>query len=237
MIGVTFPIAFTAGLLSFFAPCVVPLLPTYVAYIFGVSTKDHAKTLEASIFYLLGFSLIFVVLGTFAGSIGSLFRSFDQPLLRIGGVILILFGLETLGIFHISLPQLGRIPTLPTVVQNITAVRSFFLGVVFSLAWTPCVGAILGSILVLASATKTAVSGATLLFIYSLGISIPFLLISLLIRRGKSKLTSLQSFVPIVKRVSGILLVAMGGLLLTDTFKYLNAWIFDLAFRLGYQIR
>jgi len=237
MVEVSLPIAFTAGLLSFFAPCVVPLLPTYVAYIFGVSTRDHAKVLSASIFYLLGFSLIFVVLGTFAGSIGSLFRSFDQPLLRIGGVILILFGLETLGVFHIALPQLGRIPTLPTVVQNITAVRSFFLGVVFSLAWTPCVGAILGSILVLASATKTAVSGATLLFVYSLGISIPFLLISFLIRRGKSKLTSLQSFVPVAKKVSGFLLVAIGVLLLTDTFKYLNAWIFDIAFRLGYQIR
>lgn len=230
-------VAFTGGLVSFFAPCVVPLLPTYVAYIFGIGVKDKAKVIEASIFYLLGFSLIFVFLGAFSASIGALLRSFDFWFIRLGGVILILFGLETLGLFYIPSPAFVSKPTVPGFVRSITALRSFFLGVIFSLVWTPCIGPILGSILLLAGSTRDALSGAFLLFIYSLGISLPFLIISIFIARSRTLLTRLTRITPVIAKIAGVLLIIMGGLLLTDTFKYLNSWIFEIAYRLGYQVR
>lgn len=230
-------VAFVGGLTSFFAPCVVPLLPTYVAYIFGVGVKDKAKIIEASIFYLLGFSLIFVFLGAFSAGIGALLRSFDFWFIRLGGIILILFGLETLGLFYIPFPAFVSRPTVPGFARSITAVRSFFLGVVFSLVWTPCIGAVLGSILLLAGSTRDAVSGAFLLFIYSLGISLPFLIVAIIISRSKLVLSRLKQLTPVISKIAGILLIIMGILLLTDTFKYLNSWIFDIAYRLGYQVR
>lgn len=237
MIELNFIVAFTGGLVSFFAPCVVPLLPTYIAYIFGVGAKDKARVIEASIFYLLGFSLIFILLGLAASAIGALLRSFDFLLAKIGGLILILFGLETLGVFYIPLPSfvtnLGAVPFT----RSITAVRSFFLGVVFSLVWTPCIGAVLGTILLLAGSTRDALSGAFLLFVYSLGISLPFLLVAVLISRSRRVFDRIKKITPIISKIASIILIIMGVLLLTDTFKYLNAWIFDIAFRLGYQIR
>lgn len=234
---INFFVAFSGGLVSFFAPCVVPLLPTYVAYIFGVGSKEKGKVVEAGIFYLLGFSLIFVFLGAFAASIGAILRSFDFWLIRLGGVILILFGLETLGLFYLPLPSFVSKPNLTGFAKGLTAVRSFLLGVVFSLIWTPCIGAVLGSILLLAGSTRDAVSGAFLLFIYSLGISLPFLVIAFIISRSNAALTGLKKITPIIAKVAGILLIAMGILLLTDTFKYLNSWLFDIAYRLGYQVR
>lgn len=239
MLEVNVLIAFIGGVISFFAPCVVPLLPTYVAYIFGVAGRTPAsagKVLEASIFYLIGFSLVFVFLGAFAGTIGGFLRSFDFWFIRIGGVILVLFGLQTLGVFHLSLPTIGRMG-VPVFIKHVTGLRSLFLGIVFSLVWTPCVGALLGSILILAASTERALYGALLLFIYSLGISLPFLIIAFLILRSSKFLTNLKSIMPIIIKASGIILIAIGLLLLTDTFKYVNSWIFDLAFRLGYSIR
>lgn len=244
--GLTLPALLTAffgGLVSFLAPCVVPLLPTYVAYIFGVSAKSpttasgQLRVIEASIFYLLGFSFIFILLGAFAASIGALLRSFDFWLIRLGGLILVLFGLEMLGLFYIPFPAVVVRPSAPTFIRSIIALRSFFLGVVFSLAWTPCIGAVLGSILLLAGSTRDALSGALLLFVYSLGISLPFLLVAVLISRSRSVLDKLKQATPVISKIAGIVLIAMGVLLLTDTFKFLNAWIFDIAFRFGYQIR
>lgn len=237
MIELNVFVAFAGGLVSFFAPCVVPLLPTYVAYIFGVGVKDKARALEASIFYLLGFSLIFVFLGGFAASVGALLRSSDLLLIRIGGVILILFGLETLGLFYIPFPPFISKLGVPSLLPKLTALRSFFLGIVFSLVWTPCVGPILGSILLLAGSTQDVLSGAFLLFIYSLGISLPFLLVAILIAQSQAVLHRIKQVTPFIAKISGILLVAMGILLLTDTFKYLNSWIFEIAFKFGYQIR
>lgn len=237
MIELNIFVAFIGGLVSFFAPCVVSLLPTYIAYIFGIASKDKTRILEASIFYLLGFSLIFVFLGAFAASIGALLRSFDFWFIRLGGIILILFGLETLGLFHIPFPVLVKNPAMPFFVHGITALRSFFLGVVFSLFWTPCIGAILGSILILAGSTRDAFTGAFLLFVYSLGISLPFLLIAIFIARSKTLVTRLTRITSVVARITGIMLIVVGVLLLTDTFKYLNSWIFDIAFGLGYQVR
>ncbi|MBI2066357.1 sulfite exporter TauE/SafE family protein, partial [Candidatus Woesebacteria bacterium] len=180
---ITLPIAFGAGVISFFAPCVIPLLPAYVSYVTGVSLKDlelygykpyFKKLLISSIFYILGFSIVFVLLGTAAATIGMSLRRYDFLIQRIGGLVIFLLGLEFAGILNLPFLARQRQFALPSWTQNLGYLRTFFVGVVFATAWTPCVGAVLGSILALAAVSGTASVGASLLFVYSLGISVPF---------------------------------------------------------------
>jgi cytochrome c-type biogenesis protein len=246
MIDLNYPIAFGAGFVSFFAPCVVPLLPAYIGYVTGVSLKDlrvhgispfRRKMITTSIFYILGFSLVFVALGTAAASVGQAFRRYDYLVQRAGGLLIILFGLEFAGVFH--LPFLNKIRQfqLPVWTNKFGHFRAFFVGLVFATAWTPCVGAVLGSILALAAVTATAVEGASLLFVYSLGISIPFLVVSLTLASAPKYLKFINTKVGIISRIAGVILVILGVLLLTNTYKYLNSWLFETAFRFGYEIR
>ena len=241
-----FPIAFSAGLISFFAPCVVPLLPAYIAYVTGVSLDDLKskgygpyikKILLSSIFYILGFSLVFTILGTAAAGFGMTIRHYGLFFQRVGGLIILILGLEFAGI--INLPFLARDLKikLPSWTNRLGYFRAFFIGLVFALAWSPCVGAVLGSILTLAAVTETAVGGAALLFIYSLGISLPFLIASLTLASLPKYLSVFKKHIGAISRISGILLAALGLLLLTDTYKYVNSWIFAIAFKLGYTIR
>lgn len=246
MPSLNFPIAFSAGLVSFFAPCVIPLLPAYIAYVTGVSLdelkqKGYApyikKLLLSSIFYILGFSLVFAVLGTAAGGIGISLRRYDAIIERVGGAIILFLGLEFAGI--LNLPFLARQKQfkLPAWTDNLGYFRAFFIGIVFALAWTPCVGAVLGSILSLAAVTETAMGGALLLFIYSLGISIPFLIASLTLASLPKYLKVFTKHIGVISRAAGILLAALGVLLLTDTYKYLNSWLFEIFFKYGYTIK
>lgn len=246
MLNLNFPIAFAGGLASFFAPCVVPLLPAYIAYVTGVSLQDLKirgygpyikKILLSSTFYILGFSLVFTLLGTAAGGAGMTLRHYGPLIQKLGGLIILVLGLEFAGV--LSLPFLARQfqLKLPSWTNRLGYFRAFFVGLIFALAWTPCVGAVLGSILALAISSQTAFEGGVLLFIYSLGIAMPFLIASL-------TLASLPRYLPIFKRhigaiskVAGILLAVLGALLLTDTYKYVNAWVFDIFSKLGYKVR
>lgn len=246
MIELNYLVAFSAGLISFFAPCVVPLLPAYIGYVTGVSIKDlevfgykpyFKKLLLSSIFYILGFSIVFVLLGTAAATIGMSLRRYDFLIQRIGGLVILLLGLEFAGILNLPFLARQRQFTLPAWVQNLGYLRTFFVGVVFATAWTPCVGAVLGSILTLAAVSKTAVTGASLLFIYSLGISIPFLVVALTLAKAPKYLTFITRYIGPISRIAGLLLALLGILLLTDTYKYLNSWLFEIAFKFGYQIR
>lgn len=246
MPNINFLIAFSGGLVSFFAPCVLPLLPAYVAYVTGVSLQDLKtkgygpyikKLLASSFFYIVGFSLVFTLLGTAAGGLGVSLRRHNEAVQRMGGAIILILGLEFAGI--LNLPFLARDLRLrlPTWTNRLGYFRAFFVGLVFALAWTPCVGAILGSILALAAATETALSGAKLLFIYSLGISLPFLIASLTLASLPKYLPVFKKRINLISKISGILLAILGLLLLTDTYKYVNSWIFAIAFKLGYTIR
>lgn len=246
MFDVSFPIAFVGGLVSFFAPCVIPLLPTYVAYVTGVSLTQlrengvghyQKKLLLSALLYILGFSLIFVLLGTAAAGVGGLLRQHDVWIQRIGGALILLFGLQFLGLIYIPFLSRGGSATIPSWVQNLGYLRSFFIGVVFAIVWTPCVGVILGSILTLAAIGQEALRGATLLFVYSLGISVPFLLFALTLAHAPNYIGFFSRHIGIISRVAGLMLIAIGILLLTDTYKFLNAWLFEIAFRFGYQIR
>lgn len=236
--------AFSAGVVSFFAPCVVPLLPAYVSYVTGVSLGElerngygpyRFRILVSSLLYILGFSLVFVILGTAAGGLGTVLRGNSLIIQRIGGLLIIIFGLEFAG--FINLGFIAREHKIDISRLQLGSLRSFIVGVVFALAWTPCVGVVLGSILALAAVSSTALNGAFLLFVYSLGIAIPFVIVALTLSQAPRYIKSFNRYVPFFSRVAGLLLAILGLLLLTNTYQHLNSWLFSIAFRLGYQIR
>lgn len=246
MTGVNLPIAFVAGLVSFFAPCVVPLLPAYVGYVTGVSLGDlqkhgyapfKKKLILNSIFYILGFSIIFVLLGTISGGIGSFFRRYDFIIQKIGGAVILVLGLEFAGILRIPFLSMQKSFTLPAWTNKLSYLRAFFIGIVFATAWTPCVGAVLGSILALAATVGSGGQGALLLFVYSLGISLPFLLVSITLASAPKYISFISKRIGIISKIAGLALATLGILLLTDTYKYLNAWLFNIAFMLGFEIK
>lgn len=246
MFNLNFPLAFSAGLVSFFAPCVIPLLPAYIAYVTGVSLEDLKlrgygpyikKILASSLFYILGFSLVFALLGTAAGGLGVSLRRYDALIQRVGGLVILLFGLEFAGILKIPLLAREFKLKLPPWTNRLGSFRAFFVGLVFATAWTPCVGAVLGSILTLAAVTETALGGAVLLFVYSLGISLPFLIASLALASLPKYLKAFTKHLGTISKTAGIFLAVLGLLLLTDTYKYVNSWLFTLAFKLGYVVK
>ena len=239
-------IAFAAGLVSFFAPCVVPLVPAFISFVSGVSLtklklkgmKRYRKTLFVStLFYVLGFSSIFVLLGATAAGVSGWLKINSQLIQRVGGLLIIFFGLEVAGVLRLPFLEREHRFKLPDGFKKHSQLRSLLVGMVFGISWTPCVGVVLGSILVLAANTATVWQGALLLFVYSLGISIPFLIISLTLLSAPRYLKFLKKHVGKISMIAGLLLVALGVLLLTDTYKYLNSWLFEVAFRLGYEIK
>lgn len=245
MFDISFPVAFFGGVISFFAPCVVPLVPAYVGYVIGVSSGDLVKgtthlrrrLVLSSIFYILGFSLVFVALGTAAAGVGQLLRQYDFWIQRVGGLLIIILGLNFAGLLPIPALARERRISPPAWFERLGYLRATGLGIVFATAWTPCVGAILGSILALAAVSGTAIYGAFLLFVYSLGISIPFIIVALTLAQAPIYFKAINKYAGIVGRVAGFLLALIGLLLLTDTYKFINAWLFEIAFRLGYKIR
>ncbi|MFC1710332.1 cytochrome c biogenesis CcdA family protein [Patescibacteria group bacterium] len=246
MVDVSYPIAFAAGLISFFAPCVIPLLPAYVGYVTGVSVRDlqdkgysifRKKILITSLLYVLGFSIVFVLLGTAAASVGVYLRRYSDLIQRAGGLIIIILGLEFAGFLKIPFLAQTKQFQMPNWTSKLGYFRAFFVGLVFATAWTPCVGAVLGSILTLAAVTGTVFQGATLLFVYSLGISLPFLIVSLTLASAPKYLGFITKHIGVISKVAGIILIVLGLLLLTDTYKYINSWLFETAFSFGYEIK
>ena len=242
--NVNYPIAFAAGAISFLAPCVIPLLPAYISYVTGVSLKDlesgngvkfRAKVLTSSLLYILGFSVVFVALGTAAAGAGAFFRSNGLLVQRIGGFLIVIFGLDLAGYLNLFFLKKANGFVLPAWTEKLGPIRSFLVGVIFASIWTPCISAILGSILALAAISQTAVHGASLLFVYSLGISLPFLIIALSLAQAPRYLKMVSKNSGKVAKVAGIVLALLGFLLLTDTYKFVNAWIFDLAYEIGYK--
>lgn len=223
-------IAFSAGLASFLAPCVLPLLPAYVSFISGVSFSELTKTHQAKIYrqkvflnsllYTAGFSIVFILLGLASTQLGRIFIINRTQFLQIGGVVIILFGLYTLGVFNrFRFIQKEYRVNLSAGVKTLKGVGPFLLGVTFALAWTPCVGAILGSILTLAAASTSVQEGAFLLFIYSLGISVPFLLVALTISRSYALLNKLGRGVRYVSFLAGVILIIIGVLMVTQYYQ------------------
>ncbi len=228
-------VAFAAGVLGFFSPCVVPLIPGYVSFVSGVSLwemqlaerRQHlGRVLLTTIVFILGFSVIFTGLGASASFFGAFVLGNRQLLSRVGGVIIIVLGLILLGV--IKIPGLARERRVQVERRRGGVLGAFPIGMAFGFAWTPCVGPVLGSILTLAATTQRAADGAVLLFAYSLGLGIPFLATAVLLTTTFEALRSLSRYARVIETVSGVFLVVMGAALVFDLVFRLNAWILQV---------
>jgi len=219
--------AFIAGLLTFLAPCTLPLVPGYLGFISGVSLseledKDKSKKIRFKIFlnglfFVIGFSLVFIILGTTAGFLGRLLLKYKIWLARIGGIFVIIFGLYMLNVFKINFLQRDFRIKMPTIFERGKSVNSLILGATFAFGWTPCVGPIVGSILTLAASEATVAQGAFLLFVFSLGLAVPFLAVAALISYFIRYMKKISKFLNIISFIGGIFFVLLGILMLTDS--------------------
>lgn len=232
--NITFLVAFLAGLASFFSPCVLPLVPGWLAYICGLSIeniKGNAQKQSKNIFlssllFVLGFSLVFVILGASATFAGSLLSQYRPILEKIAGVIIIVFGLFIMGVLKI--PFLSRTKRLSLSRTPAGFVGSFVLGVTFAFGWSPCVGPILSSILLVASRAQTAYQGILLLLLYSLGLGLPFILSGLLFNQFLSLSKRLKKHLRLINFLSSILLIGLGLVLIFNKIGYLSSLLNQL---------
>jgi len=222
----TLSLAFIAGVLSFLSPCVLPLVPSYLAYVGGSSQAKRRVLISNSLLFILGFGLVFVALGASASLIGSLLRGNKEILTMVGGVIVIFFGLVMLGV--IRLPWLYRDSRPQYRGDTQTPWGALLLGMAFAAGWTPCIGPILGGILGLAGASGTLATGVGLLAVYSIGLGVPFLIAGLLFEPFMRFSGRFRRFLPWVERGAGVLLLIAGVLMLTGTYTKLNTFLIQL---------
>jgi cytochrome c-type biogenesis protein len=219
----TLPLAFVAGILSFLSPCVLPLVPSYLAYVGGSADAERRVLLRNSLMFILGFALIFVGLGASASALGSLLRAYRPALIAVGGVLIIGFGLMMLGL--IRLPWLYRDTRARVGGDTSTPWGATLLGMAFAAGWTPCIGPVLGAILTLAGANGTLGAGVLLLAVYALGLGIPFLIAALALEPFVRASARFRRYLPWIERGSGALLLIAGVLMVTGTYTALNSFL------------
>ncbi len=221
------PSAFLAGVLMFLAPCTLPIVPGYLLFIAGVpeggALKKRKSVLLNAVAFVSGFSLVFIVLGLFAGSVGVLLGPYRGLLAHLSGVVLVVFGFMLLGVFstvfarewHLKLPSFLTIGVWQS---------SLLIGVLFAFGWSPCVGPILGTILLVASQSATALQGGLLLAVFSLGLGVPFILTALMMEKITSYINRWGRYTVSISRMLGILLILVGLLLLLGYMAEAVAW-------------
>ncbi|MEX2033170.1 MAG: cytochrome c biogenesis protein CcdA [Candidatus Colwellbacteria bacterium] len=233
--------AFIAGIFTFLAPCTLPLVPAYLGFISGASLEDlknptrvrraRFRIILNAVFYLIGFSLVFIVLGSLFGLGGQALAQYRVWLARISGLFVIFFGLYMLNV--LKLPFLNflssdRQPKFLRTLKPGNPISSFVFGTAFATGWSPCVGPILGSILTLAAATTTVKSGALLLSVFSAGLAIPFLLIAVGVGSASSYINKISKYLNIVSVIGGVFLILLGILLITGKFNIFVGTIYQL---------
>lgn len=207
-------LAFLEGIITFISPCLLPLLPVYISYFAGQNGDgDYRKTLRGVSGFITGFTIVFVILGAFAGTMGGLLNRYAMVVNIVTGAIVLIFGLNYLGVFKIE--AINRVVRHNITVNSHSFFSAFVFGVVFSIGWTPCVGAFLGSALLLASQQGSAVGGVLMLLCYSLGLGVPFLIAALLLKQLQTCFSWIKAHYKIVNLVSGLLLVAVGLLMMS----------------------
>jgi cytochrome c-type biogenesis protein len=228
MESVSLAVAFLAGLLSFLSPCVLPLVPVYLGIITGMSLDDlqenvsRRAVLLPALSFVGGFSLVFLLMGASATLIGQLFRQYQDWIARIGGVIVVLFGLHLLGVFRLTpLLREKRLHLATTPKGYLGAAAT---GVAFGAGWTPCIGPVLGGVLSMAMLRETMWSGLLLLGFYSLGLAVPFLLAGLATGSFLGASRRFRRMLPAMEKASGAVLLVVGVMLLTGTFTTLAAF-------------
>ena len=222
-------IAFGAGLISFLSPCVLPLIPGYISFISGASLNELIAKKEINliplILFSLGFSFVFIIFGAAASFLGQLLLQNSQTLRIFAGLVIIIFSLQLLGIFNISLLNFEKkIYTK----KNTNIWFSFVVGMAFGFGWTPCIGPILGSILALASTEETIFRAIILLSFYSLGLAIPFILSGYLIQRFLMFSKNFKKNINLVSKIGGFILLVTGVLILTNQLQALGYYILNI---------
>jgi cytochrome c-type biogenesis protein len=229
-------IAFTAGLFTFISPCVLPLIPSYLSFITGISleqfnsAEDSRKLRRVTVFhslmFILGFSIIFILLGASATYLGGFLRQYQNLIAKIGGALIIIFGIHISGLLKIRFLQKEKRMHLRD--KPLGYFGSALVGLTFAAGWTPCIGPILGTILVFAGTTANLFRGIFLLVSYSLGLAIPFFLTSLAVNSALPYFKKLSAHLRIISIISGIFLIAIGILLITGYFNRLGMYLSSL---------
>lgn len=230
--------ALGAGALSFLSPCVLPLVPPYLCYMAGVSVEDfrgdgatatriasRTALLAASLAFVLGFTTVFVALGAGASTIGRFLRAWQEPLGVAAGIVIILMGLNFLGLLRI--PLLSREARFQSQGRPASAIAAYVMGLAFAFGWTPCIGPVLGPILTLAGGRSTVGEGALLLLVYSLGLGIPFLIAALFSEAFMRFLARFRVHLGMVEKVIGGLLIVAGIFFMTGGVKDAAYWILE----------
>lgn len=224
--------AFVAGILMFLAPCTLPIVPGYLAFISGIGVPGNGQYKRLLVFknalaFVIGFSIIFILLGVFAASLGAVLGPWRLLLGRIAGAIIILFGLTMLGVFNIPLLSGERRLRLPAWLALGHPHSSLLVGALFALGWSPCIGPILGTILFLAGTSATALQGAVLLAVFSLGLAIPFLLCAWGLAQADRFVQRAGRLTHILSVAGGVVLLVLGVLMLTGNMGLLVSWGFS----------
>jgi cytochrome c-type biogenesis protein len=235
--NVTYFGALIAGLLSFLSPCVLPLVPPYLCFLGGTTfdqltsedeTPSHVYTtvVMSSVAFVLGFTTVFVILGATATAAGQLFAANLPLLAKIAGVVIIIAGLHFLGVIH--LPILHREARYHADSRPAGLVGAYVIGLAFAFGWTPCIGPVLGAILAVAAGEDSVRQGVSLLFVYSLGLGIPFVVAAIAIRPFLSTMQRFKRHLATVEKVLGGFLVLTGILFLTDAMTLVSSWMLEL---------
>lgn len=215
-------ISFLEGIITFISPCLLPMLPIYISYFAGGGERNTKRTVKNALGFVLGFTLVFMAMGALAGTIGSFLVKYQTIVNVISGMIVIFFGLNFLGVLKIDLFR-GGSKSVNT--ENMGFFSAMIFGIVFSVGWTPCVGAFLGSALMLASTQAHMVKGVLMLLCYSLGLGIPFVLSAVLIDKLKGTIQFIKKNYHVINCTSGLFLLIVGVCMATGVLGRLLAWI------------
>jgi cytochrome c-type biogenesis protein len=226
--NLSYSAALIAGLLSFFSPCILPLIPAYFSFITGLSldelTENKAETrrkvILSTVFYVAGFSFIFILFGASASFLGGIASQYAWIIRYLGGGIVIVFGLHLLGIINIKALHFEK--RLHVQEKPLHLMGTFVIGMAFGAGWSPCIGPMLGSILIVAGNQNTILKGVLLLAVYSAGLALPFLILSFFIHSILDIMKRATKLINIINKVSGILLIVIGLLLIFDKFRLLG---------------
>lgn len=230
-------VALVAGVLSFLSPCVLPIVPPYLAYMGGVRMQEMTEggrsraAILPALFFVMGLSTVFLLLGFTASALGTFFLRNQEMFTRISGAIVIIFGLHFLGVFRI--PILDREARLDAGDRGGSALGAYVLGLAFAFGWTPCIGPQLGAILSLAASETSVTRGTVLLGVYAAGLGIPFLFAAVFIQRSIGLMNRLKKHMKVIERAMGLLLVLVGLALVSGAFSAFSWWLLETFPALG----
>ncbi|MEH6646264.1 cytochrome c biogenesis CcdA family protein [Sulfitobacter sp.] len=231
-------VALMAGVISFLSPCVLPIVPPYLAYMSGVSLNDMSsvgsarrRAIVAALFFVMGLSTVFLILGFTASAFGAFFLQNQILFSQISGVVVIIFGIHFLGVFRI--PFLDREARMDAGDKGGSSFGAYLLGLAFAFGWTPCIGPQLGAILSLAASEASVTRGTLLLGVYALGLGIPFLLAAMFMTRAVGVMNRLKRHMKAIERAMGLLLLVVGIMMLTGAFSTFSFWLLETFPALG----